>query len=125
MLLAGSFVAALSVLLIILMLLAKFLLPLDYPLGIPTITILILFMGGVQLISVGVLGEYIGRIYDEVRRRPRFIIDRALNATVRDPHGVADAWAVADQPYGLPSLGDAPARPRSATVTAAINGAGE
>ncbi|MDD2762726.1 MAG: glycosyltransferase family 2 protein [Opitutaceae bacterium] len=48
-----------------------------FPVGNPTIVILILFMGGVQLISVGILGEYIGRIYEEVRVRPRFIVDRA------------------------------------------------
>jgi len=46
-----------------------------FPLGNPTIVILILFMGGVQLISVGVLGEYIARIYDEVKQRPKFIIE--------------------------------------------------
>jgi dolichol-phosphate mannosyltransferase len=48
-----------------------------FPLGNPTIVILILFMGGIQLISVGILGEYIGRIYEEVRSRPKFIVDRA------------------------------------------------
>jgi len=48
-----------------------------FPLGNPTIVILILLMGGVQLISVGILGEYIGRIYEEVRARPKFIVDRA------------------------------------------------
>lgn len=48
-----------------------------FPLGNPTIVILVLFMGGIQLISVGILGEYIGRIYEEVRRRPKFIIDEA------------------------------------------------
>ena len=47
-----------------------------FPVGNPTIVILILFMGGVQLISVGILGEDIGRIYEEVRARPRFIVDR-------------------------------------------------
>ena len=48
-----------------------------FPVGNPTIVILILLMGGIQLISVGILGEYIGRIYEEVRARPKFIVDRA------------------------------------------------
>jgi glycosyltransferase involved in cell wall biosynthesis len=49
-----------------------------FPLGNPTMVILVLFMGGIQLISIGILGEYIGRIYEEVRARPKFIIDRAV-----------------------------------------------
>jgi glycosyltransferase involved in cell wall biosynthesis len=49
-----------------------------FPLGNPTIVILVLFMGSVQLIGIGILGEYIGRIYDEVKRRPRFIIDKKV-----------------------------------------------
>ena len=44
--------------------------------GNPTLVILISFLGGIQLISVGILGEYIGRIYEEVRGRPRYIVDR-------------------------------------------------
>jgi polyisoprenyl-phosphate glycosyltransferase len=48
-----------------------------FPIGNPTIVILVLFMGGIQLISVGILGEYIGRIYEEVRARPKFIVERA------------------------------------------------
>ena len=46
--------------------------------GNPTLVILISFLGGIQLISVGILGEYIGRIYEEVRQRPKFIVDRAV-----------------------------------------------
>jgi polyisoprenyl-phosphate glycosyltransferase len=45
--------------------------------GNPTMVILVSFLGGVQLISIGILGEYIGRIYEEVRSRPKFILDRA------------------------------------------------
>jgi glycosyltransferase involved in cell wall biosynthesis len=45
--------------------------------GNPTLVMLVSFLGGVQLISVGILGEYIGRIYEEVRARPKFIVDRA------------------------------------------------
>ena len=59
----------------------------EYPMGLPTVTVLVLFIGGVQLAAVGVLGEYIGRIYDEVRRRPPYIVDRAVNVAVRDPRG--------------------------------------
>jgi glycosyltransferase involved in cell wall biosynthesis len=45
--------------------------------GNPTLVILISFLGGIQLISVGILGEYIGRIYEEVRARPKFIVDHS------------------------------------------------
>jgi len=48
------------------------------PHGIPTLVISILFLGGVQLICLGILGEYIGRIYEEVKGRPLWVIqDRA------------------------------------------------
>lgn len=48
-------------------------------LGSSTFALLILFMGGIQLAGLGVLGEYIGRISGDMRRRPRFIVDRTVN----------------------------------------------
>jgi dolichol-phosphate mannosyltransferase len=84
---SGFLIAALSALAIFVVIILKIIQGREYPLGIPTITILVLFMGGVQLTAVGVLGEYIGRIYDEVRRRPLYIIDRTVNCPVRDARG--------------------------------------
>jgi len=42
--------------------------------GFTTLVTLLLFLGGIQLIGIGVLGEYLGRVYDEVKRRPNYII---------------------------------------------------
>ena len=83
----GFTIAMLSVLGIFIVFGQKIALGNEYPMGIPTITVLVLFIGGVQLTAVGVLGEYIGRIYDEVRQRPLYVIDYACNVVVRDPRG--------------------------------------
>ncbi len=48
--------------------------------GYTSTIVSILFLGGVQLISVGILGEYIGRIYDEVKRRPLFFVQQVHRA---------------------------------------------
>jgi polyisoprenyl-phosphate glycosyltransferase len=71
----GFLIASTAFLLALIYLVLK-LIGTPFPLGNPTIVILILFLGGVQLISVGILGEYIGRIYEEVRQRPKFIVER-------------------------------------------------
>lgn len=42
--------------------------------GFTTLVTLLLFIGGVQLIGIGVLGEYLGRVYDEVKQRPNYIV---------------------------------------------------
>jgi polyisoprenyl-phosphate glycosyltransferase len=55
------------------------------PTGFTTLAALVLFLGGVQLIAIGVLGEYLGRIYDEVKHRPLFL--------VRRPHSAPDSSA--------------------------------
>jgi len=46
--------------------------------GLPTTVLVVTFFSGVQLLSLGLMGEYVGRIYDEVKRRPKYIIDRKV-----------------------------------------------
>ena len=48
-------------------------------LGLTTTVILISFFAGVQLLGLGLLGEYVGRIYDEVKKRPKYILDKKIN----------------------------------------------
>jgi len=47
--------------------------------GLSTTVLVVTFFSGVQLLCLGLMGEYIGRIYDEVKRRPMYIIDRIVN----------------------------------------------
>lgn len=51
----------------------------DTPRGYATIVTLLLLFSGVQLIFMGILGAYIGGIYDEVKRRPHYLVDEAIN----------------------------------------------
>ena len=47
--------------------------------GLSTTVLVVSFFAGVQLLGMGLIGEYVGRIYDEVKRRPMYIVDRQVN----------------------------------------------
>jgi glycosyltransferase involved in cell wall biosynthesis len=47
--------------------------------GLSTTVLVVSFFAGVQLFGLGLIGEYVGRIYDEVKRRPMYIVDRQVN----------------------------------------------
>jgi polyisoprenyl-phosphate glycosyltransferase len=83
--LAGVALSGLAFLVALGYLIAK-LAGITFPTGNPTIVIVVSFFSGIQLLSLGVMGEYVGRIYDEVKRRPKYIVDSAhgLDAPV-DP----------------------------------------
>jgi dolichol-phosphate mannosyltransferase len=50
-----------------------------YSRGVPSTIVIILLLGGIQLITVGIIGEYVGRIYDEVKHRPLYVVRKKAN----------------------------------------------
>ena len=50
--------------------------------GLSTTVLVVTFFSGVQLLALGLMGEYVGRIYDEVKRRPLYILDKKINFDV-------------------------------------------
>ena len=47
--------------------------------GITTVVIAVLLLGGIQLMAIGIIGEYLARVYDEVKRRPLYLVRSKLN----------------------------------------------
>jgi dolichol-phosphate mannosyltransferase len=47
--------------------------------GITTVLLVVLLLGGIQLITVGIIGEYLGRVYDEVKGRPLYVVRDTIN----------------------------------------------
>jgi dolichol-phosphate mannosyltransferase len=74
-----SFIAFLAIPIVLILKLVGSYLP-----GFSTITIVVLLLGGIQLIAVGIIGEYVGRIYDEVKRRPLYVVRERRNISDDD-----------------------------------------
>ena len=55
--------------------------------GFPTLIAAILFLGGLQLVAVGIVGEYVGRLYHEVKGRPKYVLDTVTSSKVSEPGG--------------------------------------
>lgn len=68
-------------------------------LGYPSLMVAILGLGGMQMVMLGVLGEYLWRTFDEVRGRPRFLIERTIDA--QQPHQPSPASPEAPTPQEL------------------------
>jgi len=70
----GIISAAIAMIMIILVLYWRIFAPVSHLIGYTLITISMFFLGSVQLICIGILGEYIGRIYEEVKGRPLYTL---------------------------------------------------
>lgn len=98
----GFAVAALAVVGIVYALVLRFFTNIHVP-GWTALFIAVLFLGGVQLISLGIMGEYVGRIYGEAKRRPLYLLrervgfDRAISAPALVPKGVVHERRTGDR----------------------------
>jgi len=76
----GFFVSGMAFLYILVVIVLKFL-GINWP-GYTSLMAAILFLGGVQLIMIGILGEYLGRVFDEVKRRPLYLVRESTDGSV-------------------------------------------
>ncbi|SBW10924.1 Uncharacterized glycosyltransferase YkcC [uncultured delta proteobacterium] len=75
---AGLLFSFLSILGAVFLFFAKLFNWYEFATGVATLGVLVLFLAGMQFLAVGVMGAYISRIYDEVKRRPKYIVERSL-----------------------------------------------
>ncbi len=75
----GFTVATLGFIGIVYTLIRKFIHPQYYVIGWTGLFVGIMFLGGIQLITIGIIGEYVGKIYQEVQKRPQFLIKEKIN----------------------------------------------
>ena len=75
----GLLTVAMAFIAIVAQIAVRLLDPRSVPSGFTTLIILILFLGGIQLVCLSIIGSYMAHIYDEVKRRPPYIVESILN----------------------------------------------
>jgi len=83
MTLLSLFVFCIALVGIVVQIILRLLLP-STPLGITTVLIVVLFIGAIQLLGISILGEYIGKIFEEVKQRPKYIVKSVLRKESKD-----------------------------------------
>jgi glycosyltransferase involved in cell wall biosynthesis len=88
----GLFVSAVSIIYALSFLIKTLIFGIDVP-GFPTLVISVMLLSGVQLISLGVIGEYLGRVYEEVKGRPLFIVSERIGIDHDPPPAACESKA--------------------------------
>ncbi len=79
----GFFVSAFSIFMAIFYAIKKLSIGLNPP-GFATLTVALFSLVGIQLITIGVIGEYVGRISEEVKKRPLYVLKRVIGKAKRE-----------------------------------------
>ncbi|TAO01132.1 MAG: glycosyltransferase [Phormidium sp. SL48-SHIP] len=105
----GLIVSSIALVYAIFLVLRTLIFGIDVP-GYASLMVAVLFLGGIQLISLGVIGEYLGRVYEEVKGRPLYLVrdlygfdDRGFDDRGFDDRGDASQTSPASQPGGRDS----------------------
>jgi polyisoprenyl-phosphate glycosyltransferase len=85
----GFLIAGLALISIMLVIFMRLFTPAEALMGQATTLVAVLFLGGVQLISLGIIGEYLGRIYDEVKGRPLYLVAQTWGFDKEHPEAQA------------------------------------
>lgn len=102
---AGLLTAFVTMLASIFYILGRLFFGMDWPEGFATTTILILFGISLNAVFLGIIGEYIGRIYEQIRIRPTTVIERSINMTsLRDDESGKYSSSISPQMHSLRSL---------------------
>jgi dolichol-phosphate mannosyltransferase len=88
----GSLVSLAAGLLILVLVYLRMSHRFDLP-GWTSLMVIVLFLGGIQLITVGIVGEYVARIYEEVKRRPLYLVARTRGLSPEPAGAPADLRA--------------------------------
>jgi dolichol-phosphate mannosyltransferase len=75
--------------------------------GFSALTIVVLLLGGIELIAIGIIGEYVGRIYDEVKGRPLYLVRASRNLPQSPPQRTMAGETPHELPLG-PGAGSQP-----------------